>query len=113
VEPAVLEIQAYDEFCLPKTVSDWVQRDERHPFIGTLTLAAPTGTDDEALSWIGSGPPPSYFGFGSTPVTPFENTAATIGAACAQLGKRALICSGANKFAFQRPLRTHRSPTCG
>jgi vancomycin aglycone glucosyltransferase len=92
-----LEIQAYDEFCLPKTASDWVQRDERHPFIGTLTLAAPTGADDDALSWIASGPPPIYFGFGSTPVTPFESTVATIGAACAQLGERALICSGANK----------------
>jgi UDP:flavonoid glycosyltransferase YjiC (YdhE family) len=61
-----------------------------------LTLQAPTDTDDEVLSWIAAGPPPIYFGFGSTPVTPFPGTAAAIGAACAQLGQRALICSGPN-----------------
>lgn len=94
-----LEIQAYEKFCLPKAAADWVQRDERHPFIGTLTLSAPTDADDDALSWIASGPPPIYFGFGSTPVEPFEDTVTTIGAACAHLGERALICSGPNNSA--------------
>ncbi len=96
VQSASLEIQAYEQFCLPTAATDWVQRDERHPFTGTLTLAAPTDTDDEVLSWIASGPPPIYFGFGSTPVTPFRTTAETIGSACSQLGERALICSGPN-----------------
>lgn len=96
---APLQIQAYEQFCLPSGAADWVEHDDRHPFIGNLTLEAPTETDDDVLAWIAAGPPPIYFGFGSTPVTQFASTAATIGAAAAQLGERALICSGPNDFA--------------
>ena len=99
VEPAALEIQAYEKFCLPKAAADWVEPNHRHPFIGTLTLEAPTDCDEDVLSWIAAGPPPIYFGFGSTPVTSFQITVATISAACSQLGERALICSGPNDSA--------------
>ncbi len=94
--PAPLELQAYEQFCLPSEAADWVNHDDRHPFVGTLTLEASTDTDSEVLSWIAAGSPPIYFGFGSTPVTPFAATAAMIGAVAAQLGERALLCSGPN-----------------
>ncbi|WP_068182933.1 glycosyltransferase [Mycobacterium sp. UM_CSW] len=94
-----LEIQAYDELCLPGPASDWVEADERRPFVGALTLELPADADDEALSWIAAGTPPICFGLGSTPVSAPAELAAMIGAACAQLGERALICSGPNNFA--------------
>ena len=91
-----LEIQAYDEFCLPGPAAEWVESDGQRLFVGALTLELPTDADDEVLSWIADGTPPVYFGFGSTPVTPLDDTVAMINAACAQLGERALICSGPN-----------------
>src|ERR1700722_7632460 len=36
-----LEIQAYDALCLPGPVSGWVEPDDRHPFVGALTLELP------------------------------------------------------------------------
>jgi UDP:flavonoid glycosyltransferase YjiC (YdhE family) len=93
-----LEIQAYDELCLPGPTAEWVDPDGRRPFIGALTLELPTDVDDEVLSWIAGGTPPIYFGFGSTPIPSPAETAAVIGAACAQLGERALICGGPNDF---------------
>ena len=66
----------------------------RRPFVGALTLEMPTAADDEVLSWIAAGPPPIYFGFGSTPIAYPADTVAAISAACAQLGERALIWSG-------------------
>jgi vancomycin aglycone glucosyltransferase len=95
----VLEIQAYDELCLPGPVAEWVKPDGRQPFVGALTLELPTDVDDEVLSWIAAGTPPIYFGFGSTPVEPFADTVAMVSAVCTQLGERALICSGPNDFA--------------
>ena len=95
----VLEIQAYDELCLPGPAAEWVEPNGGQPFVGALTLELPTDADDDVLSWIATGTPPIYFGFGSTPVVPFADTLAMIGAACAQLGERALICSGPNDFA--------------
>ncbi|MGO9153827.1 glycosyltransferase [Mycobacterium sp.] len=95
----VLEIQAYDELCLPGVVAEWVEPDARQPLVGALTLELPTDADDEVLSWIAAGTPPIYFGFGSTPVLPFADTVAMISAACTQLGERALICSGPNDSA--------------
>jgi vancomycin aglycone glucosyltransferase len=95
----VLEIQAYDELCLPGPSAEWVKPDGRQPFVGALTLELPTDVDDEVLSWIAAGTPPIYFGFGSTPVEPFADTVAMISAACTQLGERPLICSGPNDFA--------------
>jgi vancomycin aglycone glucosyltransferase len=96
--PAPLEIQAYDEICLPGVAAEWADRDVRRPFVGALTLELPTDVDDEVLSWIADGTPPIYFGFGSTPVASPAETVPMISAACQQLGERALICSGANDF---------------
>ena len=93
-----LEIQAYDELCLPGPAAEWVDPDRRRPLVGALTLELPTDVDDEVLSWISAGTPPIYFGFGSTPIPSPAETAAVISAACAQLGARALICSGPNDF---------------
>jgi vancomycin aglycone glucosyltransferase len=95
-----LEIQAYDELCLPGPAAEWVDSDGRRPFVGALTLELPTDVDDEVLSWIAAGTPPIYFGFGSTPIPSPAETAAVISAACAQLGERALICGGPNDFTY-------------
>jgi UDP:flavonoid glycosyltransferase YjiC (YdhE family) len=97
-EGGSLEIQAYDEFCLPGPTAEWVEPGGRRPFVGALTLELPTAADDEILSWIAAGPPPIYFGFGSMKVTMPADTIAMISAACAQLGERALIESGSNDF---------------
>jgi vancomycin aglycone glucosyltransferase len=94
--PLSLEIQAYDELCLPGLAAEWADQGGRRPFVGALTLELPTAADDEALSWIAAGTPPIYFGFGSTPIASPDDTVAMISAACAQLGERALICSGPN-----------------
>jgi UDP:flavonoid glycosyltransferase YjiC (YdhE family) len=93
-----LEIQAYDELCLPELAAQVAELAGRRPFVGTLTLELPTDTDDKVLSWIAAGPPPIYFGFGSMEVTSPTDTVAMISAACAQLGERALIWSGPNDF---------------
>ncbi|HXB87184.1 glycosyltransferase [Mycobacterium sp.] len=97
-EGGSLEIQAYDEFCLPGPTAEWVEPGGWRPFVGALTLELPTAADDEILSWIAAGPPPIYFGFGSMKVTMPADTIAMISAACAQLGERALIESGSNDF---------------
>ncbi len=94
-----LEIQAYDELCLPGPATEWVEPNGRRPFVGTLTLELPADADDDALSWIASGTPPIYFGLGSTPVSSPADMVAMISAASAELGERALICSGPNDFA--------------
>jgi vancomycin aglycone glucosyltransferase len=98
-EPATpLKIQAYDALCLPGPTAEWVEPDALRPFVGALTLQLPADSDDDALSWIAAGTPPIYFGFGSTPIGTGADTVAMISAACAQLGERALICSGPNDF---------------
>jgi UDP:flavonoid glycosyltransferase YjiC (YdhE family) len=93
-----LEIQTYDELLAPELARQWARSGYRRPFVGSLTLGLPTDADDEVLSWIADGTPPIYFGFGSTPVTSPAETVAVISAACAQIGERALICSGPNDF---------------
>jgi UDP:flavonoid glycosyltransferase YjiC (YdhE family) len=98
VEGGSLEIQVYDELCLPGSAAEWVEPDGRRPFVGVLTLDLPTDADDEVSSWIAAGRPPIYFGFGSSPIASPADTVAMISAACAQLGERALICSAANDF---------------
>jgi len=87
-----LEIQAYDELCFPGLNADW---GGRRPFVGALTMESPTDADDEVASWITAGTPPIYFGFGSMPVGSVADLVSMIGAACAELGERALICSRA------------------
>jgi vancomycin aglycone glucosyltransferase len=94
--PLSLEIQAYDELCVPGLAAEWADQGGRRPFVGALTLELPTDTDEEVLSWIAAGTPPIYFGFGSTPIASPGDTVAMISAACAQLGERVLICSGPN-----------------
>jgi len=97
-ERGSLEIQAYDEVCFPGLAAEWVKWDGQRPFVGTLTLEAPTDADDEVASWIAAGTPPIYFGFGSMLVESPADTLAMIGAACAQLGERALVCAAGSDF---------------
>ncbi|WAC93869.1 glycosyltransferase [Mycobacterium sp. Aquia_213] len=94
-----LEIQAYDEICLPGPAAEWLDSDPSPLFVGALTLGLPSDADDEVLSWIADGTPPIYFGFGSTPLASPVETIAVISAACARLGERALICTGPNDVA--------------
>jgi UDP:flavonoid glycosyltransferase YjiC (YdhE family) len=95
-----LEIQAYDELFFPGLAADWAKYDLRRPFVGGLTLELPADADDDVSSWIANGTPPIYFGFGSSVRLPSAaETVAVISAACAQLGERALICSGSSDFA--------------
>jgi UDP:flavonoid glycosyltransferase YjiC (YdhE family) len=96
VDRGSLEIQGYDMLCFPGLAAEWAQWNGRRPFVGALTLELPTDADAEVLSWIAAGSPPIYFGFGSLPVKSPADTVAMIGAACARLGERALICAGAN-----------------
>jgi UDP:flavonoid glycosyltransferase YjiC (YdhE family) len=92
LERGSLEIQAYDELCFPGLAAEW---GGRRPFVGALTLELASDTDHEVASWIAAGTPPIYFGFGSMPVGSLEDLVALIGSASAELGERALICSGA------------------
>jgi vancomycin aglycone glucosyltransferase len=91
---ALLEIQAYDERCLPGQPADWAEPGK--PFVGALTLESAADADDEVLSWIAEGTPPIYFGLGSTPISPPADIVAMIIAAAAQLGERLLVCAGPN-----------------
>ncbi|OBJ47357.1 glycosyltransferase [Mycobacterium sp. 1423905.2] len=97
-ERGSLEIQAYDEICLPGRAAEWVQPDDRRPFVGALTLQLATDSDEEVLSWIAAGAPPIYFGFGSTPLDSAADIVKMISAACGRLNQRALICSGASQL---------------
>jgi UDP:flavonoid glycosyltransferase YjiC (YdhE family) len=97
-ERGSLEIQAYDEVCFPGLAAEWAKWNGRRPFVGTLTMELPTDADDEVASWIAARKPPIFFGFGSIPVESPADTIAMIGAACAQLGERALVCSGWTDF---------------
>ncbi len=97
-ERGSLEIQAYDEVCFPGLAAEWAKWNGQRPFVGTLTMELTTDADDEVASWIGAGTPPICFGFGSMPVVSAADTIAMIAAACAQLGERALVCSGSSDF---------------
>ena len=97
-ERGSLEIQAYDEVCFPGLAAEWAKWDGQRPFVGALTMELPTDADEEVASWIAAGTPPIYFGFGSMPVESPADTLAMISAACAQLGERALVCSGWSDF---------------
>ncbi|BCP16180.1 glycosyltransferase [Mycobacterium paraintracellulare] len=93
-----LEIQAYDEVCFPGLAAEWAKWKDQRPFVGTLTMELTTDADDEVASWIAAGTPPICFGFGSTAVDSPADTITMIGDACAQLGERALVCSGKTDF---------------
>jgi UDP:flavonoid glycosyltransferase YjiC (YdhE family) len=97
-ERGSLEIQAYDEVCFPRLAAEWAKWDGRRPFVGTPTMELPTDADEEALSWIAAGTPPIFFGFGSISLESAADMLAVIGAACAQLGERALVCAAGTDF---------------
>jgi UDP:flavonoid glycosyltransferase YjiC (YdhE family) len=97
-ERGSLEIQAYDAVCFPGLAAEWAKWDGRRPFVGALTMELPTDADEEVASWIAAGTPPICFGFGSMLVESPADTLAMISAACAQLGERALVCSGVSDF---------------
>lgn len=89
-----LEIQGYDEACFPGLAEEWTRWRSQRPFVGTLTMELSTEADEEVSSWIAEGPRPICFGFGSMPVHSPAATVEMIASACADLGQRALICSG-------------------
>ena len=91
VEGGAVEIQAYDPVCFAGLAEEWA---ELRPLVGSLTLQLDTATDTETDTWISAGPPPVYFGFGSMPVESPSAAVAMITEVCAELGERALICSG-------------------
>ncbi|OBH57183.1 glycosyltransferase [Mycobacterium sp. E2479] len=93
-----VEIQAYEEVCFPGLAAEWAGSNGQRPFVGALTMELTTDADEEVASWIAAGTPPIFFGFGSTPVKSPSDTLAMIGAACAQLGERAVVCSGWSDF---------------
>lgn len=93
-----LEIQAYDEIFFPGLPTEWARWGERRPFVGALTMELPTDDDDDVTSWISSGTPPICFASGSIPLESPAATVEMIGAACARLGERALICLGGSDF---------------
>ena len=97
-ERGSLEIQAYDEVCVPGLATEWAKWNGRRPFVGALTMELPTDADEEVASWIAAGTPPIFFGFGSMPVDSPADTLAMISAVCAQLGERALVCAGWSDF---------------
>lgn len=97
-ERGSMEIQAYDEVCIPGLAEEWAVWNGQRPFVGALTLDLPTDSDDEVASWIAAGSPPICFGFGSMPVESAADTLAMISASCAQLGERALVCAGSSDF---------------
>jgi UDP:flavonoid glycosyltransferase YjiC (YdhE family) len=97
-ERGSLEIQAYDEVCFPGLAAEWAKWDGQRPFVGALTMQLPTEGDEEVAAWIAAGTPPIFFGFGSMSIKSPADTVAMIGAACAQLGERALVCAGWSDF---------------
>lgn len=86
-----LEIQAYDEVLFPG-ISAELGPDR--PLVGSITLQMPTEVDQAVSAWIDAGTPPIYVGFGSMPVDDPAEAVRMITEVTAELGERALICSG-------------------
>ncbi len=97
-ERGSLEIQAYDDVCVPGLSAEWAKWDGRRPFVGALTMELTTQADEEVESWIAAGSPPICFATGSIPVESPSDTVEMISAASAQLGERALVCAGGTDF---------------
>ena len=91
VERSAVEIQAYDPMFFDGLAQEWAGM---RPLIGSLTLELDTDSDAHTDAWIGEGAPPVYFGFGSMPIECPKAAVAMITEVCAELGERALICSG-------------------
>jgi UDP:flavonoid glycosyltransferase YjiC (YdhE family) len=90
-ERGALEIQAYDEVLFPGISADL---GPTRPVVGSITLQLPTELDAGVSSWVDAGTPPIYFGFGSMPVEDPAQAVRMITEVTAELGQRALICSG-------------------
>jgi len=86
-----LEIQAYDEVLFPGLSAEF---GPQRPLVGSITLQLPTEVDAAVSAWIDDGTPPIYFGFGSMPVEDPVKAVQMITEVSADLGERALICSG-------------------
>jgi UDP:flavonoid glycosyltransferase YjiC (YdhE family) len=99
-----LEIQAYDEICVPGLAAEWEKWDGLRPFIGALTMELATDADEEVMSWIAAGTPPICFATGSISVESPAETVEMISSACDELGQRALICAGGTDFGGVRHL---------
>lgn len=97
-ERGSLQIQAYDEVWFPGLAAEWAKFGGQRPFVGTLTMESPTDADEEVASWIAAGAPPIFFGFGTIPIASPADMLATISAACAEVGERALVCAGSSDF---------------
>jgi UDP:flavonoid glycosyltransferase YjiC (YdhE family) len=97
-ERGSLEIQAYDEVCVPGLAAEWAKWNGQRPFVGALTMELTTDVDDEVASWISAGTPPICFATGSIPLQSPPDTVGMISAACEQLGERALVCVGGTDF---------------
>ena len=95
-----LEIQAYDEVFFPGLDTEW--GGTRH-LVGAITLQMSTAVDDAVATWIADGTPPIYLGFGSMPIETPAKTIAMITEVSADLGERALICSGVLDVADAAP----------
>lgn len=93
-EQGILEIQAYDDICVPGLAAEWARWRDRRPFVGALTMQLRTEADEDVTSWIAAGPPPVCFATGSIPLESPARTVEMISDACAQLGERALVCAG-------------------
>jgi UDP:flavonoid glycosyltransferase YjiC (YdhE family) len=91
VEGGALEIQAYDEVFFPGLTQEW---GGKRPLVGSMTMELSTSVDDAVESWIAAGTPPIYFGWGSMSVESPAEAVAMITEVCAELGERALICTG-------------------
>ncbi len=91
VDAGALEIQAYDEAFFPGLNQQW---GGTRPMVGSITLQLPTEADQVVSAWMDNGTPPIYFGFGSMPVADPAEAIAMITSVSAELGERALICSG-------------------
>lgn len=96
VKNGALEIQAYDEAFFPGLGAEW---GGVRPLVGSLTLQLANEVDPTVDSWVADGTPPIYFGFGSMPVTDPAEAVAMITTVSAELGERALICSGVLELA--------------
>lgn len=93
-----LEIQAYDSACFPGLAAEWSRWGDQRPFVGTLTMELRTDSDDEVLEWVARGEPPICFCFGSIPVESPDKTLRLVDAACAELGRRGLVCAAGTDF---------------
>ena len=98
IERKSLEVQAYDDVCVPGLAAEWAKWNGQRPFVGALTMGLTTDVDDEVAAWVAAGSPPICFATGSIPVESPADTIAMIAAACAELGERALVCAGGTDF---------------